>query len=490
MITWMQRHRKYLVVTIWISTIAFVGAGFVGWGSYNYGSLSNNIGTVGKVKITKNELSSAYSQIFNNYNKMLGGKLGEKEAKELGIQNMALQSLINQALLQNFANEFDLQISDEEVAEKIAAMRFFQNNGVFSKQKYLDTLKENRIDSKEYEAGLKKYLLIQKISEFLKPKVAPLESRAIANASFGSDKLEVKVLKLSDVKVAVSEDEIKAYWEKNKNNFTSKPSYDLEIMSVKASDFKNSEDELKKAFVEYGSNFREQNGTEMSYEKARKLVDMEESKKKAKKDALKKFVALKKNEINGTKFTNTPIDTPSFPIEFSQELYKLTAPGNIKPIETAYGYIFANVTNIHSAQPLPFDKAKPMATEMLKREKALVSLKQIAKEESKNFKGVDIGYISKADAKKVVFLQPEEAQKFLNDLFQSKNDTGFIMFTDKAVLYKISEQKLLDQAEYEAKKEFLSANIESFKASIVNEGVLENLKKRYEVKINMDVLKN
>ncbi|WP_245821627.1 SurA N-terminal domain-containing protein, partial [Campylobacter vulpis] len=27
MLTWMQHHKKYLVVTIWISVIAFVGAG-------------------------------------------------------------------------------------------------------------------------------------------------------------------------------------------------------------------------------------------------------------------------------------------------------------------------------------------------------------------------------------------------------------------------------------------------------------------------------
>ena len=38
MITWMQRHKKWLVFTIWTCTIAFVGAGFVGWGAYNYGS--------------------------------------------------------------------------------------------------------------------------------------------------------------------------------------------------------------------------------------------------------------------------------------------------------------------------------------------------------------------------------------------------------------------------------------------------------------------
>ena len=53
MISWMQKHRKYLVITIWISTIAFVGAGFVGWGSFDYGSMSGDVAKVGKVKVSK-----------------------------------------------------------------------------------------------------------------------------------------------------------------------------------------------------------------------------------------------------------------------------------------------------------------------------------------------------------------------------------------------------------------------------------------------------
>ncbi|WP_100954241.1 hypothetical protein [Helicobacter pylori] len=36
MIEWMQNHRKYLVVTIWISTIAFIAAGMIGWGQYSF----------------------------------------------------------------------------------------------------------------------------------------------------------------------------------------------------------------------------------------------------------------------------------------------------------------------------------------------------------------------------------------------------------------------------------------------------------------------
>ncbi len=48
MITWMQKHKKWLIVTIWISTIAFVGAGFVGWGSYDYGKSDSAVAIVGK----------------------------------------------------------------------------------------------------------------------------------------------------------------------------------------------------------------------------------------------------------------------------------------------------------------------------------------------------------------------------------------------------------------------------------------------------------
>ena len=52
MITWMQKHRKWLVITIWISTIAFVGAGFVGWGAYDFNlARSSSAAKVGGEKI-------------------------------------------------------------------------------------------------------------------------------------------------------------------------------------------------------------------------------------------------------------------------------------------------------------------------------------------------------------------------------------------------------------------------------------------------------
>lgn len=81
MISWMQKHRKYLVITIWISTIAFVGAGFVGWGSFDYGSMSGDVAKVGKVKVSKEDYSALYGNMYNYYSKVTGGKLDEATLK-------------------------------------------------------------------------------------------------------------------------------------------------------------------------------------------------------------------------------------------------------------------------------------------------------------------------------------------------------------------------------------------------------------------------
>ena len=80
MITWMQRHRKYLVITIWISTFAFIGAGFVGWGQYKYGEKSGAVAKVGDISITNRELQQAYSQLFDRYSRMFQGQFDQEQA--------------------------------------------------------------------------------------------------------------------------------------------------------------------------------------------------------------------------------------------------------------------------------------------------------------------------------------------------------------------------------------------------------------------------
>ena len=67
MITWMQRHKKWLVVTLWISVFAFVGAGFVGWGSYDYSKSNSTVAKVGLREVSLNDVQNEYSSLYNQY---------------------------------------------------------------------------------------------------------------------------------------------------------------------------------------------------------------------------------------------------------------------------------------------------------------------------------------------------------------------------------------------------------------------------------------
>ena len=83
MITWMQRHKKWLVITIWISTIAFVGAGFVGWGSYDYGKQGAVVAVVGDREVSVEEYQQEYSKIYEQYAKMFGPMFSKELAEQL-----------------------------------------------------------------------------------------------------------------------------------------------------------------------------------------------------------------------------------------------------------------------------------------------------------------------------------------------------------------------------------------------------------------------
>jgi peptidyl-prolyl cis-trans isomerase D len=113
MISWMQRHRKYLVITIWISTIAFIAAGSLGWGAYSGGSgKSDVIAKVGSVEITNSQFQSTYSRVYDYYNQLFNGGLTKEKAKSLKLQEISLEQLINNALLLNYAKDLGMSVSD------------------------------------------------------------------------------------------------------------------------------------------------------------------------------------------------------------------------------------------------------------------------------------------------------------------------------------------------------------------------------------------
>ena len=182
MITWIQKRKKFVVGVMAVTTFAFVGAGFVGWGSYDYGAKSGNIAQVGEIGISGAEYQQQYNRIYNYYSQMFEGNLADDQITQL--QQVAFRGLVNQAYLLNLANELELVVSEDEVAQKIATQKEFFKDEKFDKTTYLKVLNSIRQKASEYEEATQKELLIEKVTKLINLPVTEQEQKTVAASIF------------------------------------------------------------------------------------------------------------------------------------------------------------------------------------------------------------------------------------------------------------------------------------------------------------------
>ena len=209
MITWMQKHKKWLVITIWISAIAFIGAGAISWGGGGFSLSADRAAVVGDVKISMSEYYTQYQALYNDQMQKTQGDFDEARAKAMGLHIQALQKLIAQAQLRAFGEDLGLQVSDDEVFEVLRQSENFMVDGVFSYEVYKNAVRSMGLRTDNYEEQLKNNILAQKVFlGFLSMVGAPsrAEELSLVLPAGIQDRLEITILEAP--KVSVSDDEM------------------------------------------------------------------------------------------------------------------------------------------------------------------------------------------------------------------------------------------------------------------------------------------
>jgi len=479
MITWMQHHKKYLVVTIWIATIAFIGAGFVGWGAYDFNSdRASAIAKVEDRKITVQEYQLAYANFYNFYNNTLGGGLTQEKADQMGLEKMVIQNIINETLLLSYADEIGLRVEPDEVKKALKEDDAFKVNGVFNKEAYYRVIKQAQLKAKDYENGLKKQLLLGKIQNVLKLKPTQNEKEMLVASMFMQDKLLVDILYLDKSESIVSEDETKKYWEAHKTDYLTLKSYDLSTIKVGLANDEIDEEKLKTFYEEKRHNYKNSEGKIASLEEARVNVEKGFRLKAAKREALETYLLFKKSQMNATGTKTVKINDEKFPID---KLSNAKRGDVLKPIEFGDGYIIVKVKSINNPKPKAYENAKTEILAQLQIEKKQDTLKKQAEARLGIFKGKDIGFVSRDSQKQISGLTSAETLEFINFVFDNNKNRNFKVIGDKAVLYQIVEQNLLEKGKVEQYTKLINDNITQMKQAEVSQNLLVELKKRYDI---------
>lgn len=480
MITWMQRHKKYLIVTIWISTIAFIGAGFVGWGQYSYGDKAGAIAKVGEIEITQGELQKTYSNLYGRYNEMFQGNFDEEKAKQFGLQKQAFAQLEQQALILNLAASYDLEVNDAEVLANLKTQEYFFKDGVFDKEVYKQALSRSNLTTKEYENEIKKNLLITKTLQLLPLNVLDSEKNILTTLMNIADKINYKILDNKDVTVDASDELVKNFWSTKKENFMSEITYDIEYIKQKPITKTYEASKINSYYAENKTHFRDDEGKVIPLENAKDKIISELNQDATKKEALRTYIAYKKAKLDNTVTPNQETISMTKNI-FNQDILQkvsrlsVTLP-YMKPVLINGEYVIIKLINKNPAKAKSFEDAKTEVTALYKTQMSKTALLKLANDSFKTFKGKTTDFITTADLDKIEGLSEDETKDFMGKLFVSKKKNSFITLNSgKIVLYDILEQKMLTN-----KQDIQDSSIANLKTNIFNEALIKKLQKIYK----------
>ncbi|MFW5624755.1 MAG: peptidylprolyl isomerase, partial [Campylobacter hyointestinalis] len=388
MITWMQKHKKYLVITIWVSTIAFVGAGFVGWGAYDLNSnRATSVAKVGNRNISVQEFQQTYSDLYNYYASLSEGKFSAEQAEEMGLDKIALDKIIRENLFLNYADELGLDANNQDVIAYLINDKSFQVDGKFDKNRYEETLRRARMTPKDYENGLKNKILLNKMFDALNLKATTSDLEMLSSSYFMKDRVSLQIVKASNNDIAIDENELKKLWEKDKNKYLTKTEYFLDTKYMPNLNLDVNETVLMAFFEDNRGNYRDSADKLLSFEEALESVKKDYMLKNSRKFALEEYLKIKKGESNATEPMKIFEDTQNFPIN---ELAKAQVGEVLKPFEYKDGFLIIKLQKVVRPEVMSYENARSEVLKTYEEMKIREKLEEKAKKALENFNGKDI----------------------------------------------------------------------------------------------------
>ncbi|MGV8953141.1 MAG: SurA N-terminal domain-containing protein [Cypionkella sp.] len=151
-----RKKRRGASVMAWILMAMLIG-GLGGFGVTNFGGSMTSIGSVGDEKIDVNDYARAMRNQMNTFSQQIGQPMTFQMAQAFGLDRQVLQSVIDNAALDNETNRIGLSIGDATVAAKLNEIDAFKGvDGKIDKIAYDQVLKQNNLTKAGFESGIRK----------------------------------------------------------------------------------------------------------------------------------------------------------------------------------------------------------------------------------------------------------------------------------------------------------------------------------------------
>lgn len=220
MLTFVRSKKKSLIIKL---AFAIIILSFV----IGYAMLSSPGGPGGDVptgeaatvngrNIAYQDFQTTYSNLYQLYQNIYQDQFTPALENQLKLADKAINGLIDQVLLQEEAERQKLEISKKELVDAIAKVEAFQENGVFSKARYLEVLAYQRMTAEEFETLQRGELLMNKVREQLQAGVAVSDADVEEEFTKDNEKVNLSFVSLVpaafEKAVKISDKELEAFF--------------------------------------------------------------------------------------------------------------------------------------------------------------------------------------------------------------------------------------------------------------------------------------
>ena len=261
MLDFLRKRRRSWVITLFLVIIVLV---FVLWGvgSYLKEPKLERIAEVNGEIISQREFETQYQRMIEFYRGLFKGALSPETIKNLNLRSAIIEELIQKHVLLQEARRLGLEVFDEELMDALARVPDFQVNGRFSKDRYLQALRSSRLAPAQFEVERREQLTIQKLYALIQDNVYVTEAELRERYSLEQERVNFYFIRLSangfTPQVQVTADEIKNYYERNRDALKEPLKVQVEYLAYPFDHFSSQVQVSEKEIEEYYRIHREE----------------------------------------------------------------------------------------------------------------------------------------------------------------------------------------------------------------------------------------
>ena len=376
----------------WIIVLLLV-LGLAGFGLQDVLSRwgTSKLATVGEVEISTEEFGQSFIREINYISQNIGKNLTIEEAKSFGLHLQVVERLINRSLLDQLLIDLKISVGDVLLLKKLKTNPNFKNaEGNFDRKKYNDYLNKINLSENEFEKILRNDLSRGLFTQILDPNFNHNQNIVKTIAGYIGEEREVKLYKLNyDTNTSLQDfnkDEVRKFYENNKNNYSSKSIRKYSVLNINQSQFLNeieiTEEEIQNIYEERKQNFTQPEFRELSRiifqtsdlanEALNKILSNEKTFEQIGKD-----LNLNRKEINFGTYSKIDLDDELSEFIFDAKIKKNSIVG---PINGELGFELYKVNKIIPKFVLGEEKAKSQIINEIQLENSLNKLSEMIPE--------------------------------------------------------------------------------------------------------------